>query len=330
MEAELVQRAGLKYESIPAAGVHGVGPRALPGNTFKLLKGLQASWRILKNFHPDVLLFTGGYVAIPMALAARLPGLGFRRPRSLVYIPDIEPGLALKTLLRFADHAALTVEETRAFLPADLPATSTGYPLRSDLKRWDRDRATRVLGLSSELPVLLVMGGSKGARSINQALLRSLPRLLETMEVIHLSGQLDWQEVEQESRKLPAGLAGRYHPYPYLHEEIGAALSAANLVVSRAGASCLGEYPFFGLPAILVPYPYAWRYQHVNAEYLVKHGAAVVLPDEQLGEKLLNLVSNLMQDQRRRQAMSEAMLSLSQPQAAGAIAGILSKLAESA
>jgi UDP-N-acetylglucosamine--N-acetylmuramyl-(pentapeptide) pyrophosphoryl-undecaprenol N-acetylglucosamine transferase len=150
------------------------------------------------------------------------------------------------------------------------------------------------------------------------------------MEVIHLSGQLDWQEVEQESRKLPAGLAGRYHPYPYLHEEIGAALSAANLVVSRAGASCLGEYPFFGLPAILVPYPYAWRYQHVNAEYLVKHGAAVVLPDEQLGEKLLDLVSNLMQDQRRRQAMSEAMLSLSQPQAAGAIAGILSKLAESA
>jgi UDP-N-acetylglucosamine--N-acetylmuramyl-(pentapeptide) pyrophosphoryl-undecaprenol N-acetylglucosamine transferase len=335
MEAELVQRTGLKFEAIPAAGVHGVGLRALPGNLLKLLQGLLESRRILRRFRPDALLFTGGYVAVPMALAARLPLLGFRRPRSLVYIPDIEPGLALKVLLRFADHAALTVEVARAFLPDRLAATTTGYPLRPDLKHWERNQARQVLGLSpstasTPLPVLLVTGGSQGARSINQALLQGLPKLLESMEVIHLSGRLDWPEVEQVSRALPGELAGRYHPYPYLHEEMGAALSAADLVISRAGASCLGEYPFFGTPAILVPYPYAWRYQRVNAEYLVKHGAALLLPDDQLGDKLIDSVLNLVQDQPRRQAMHKAMLSLSQPQAAGAIAGILSKLAESA
>lgn len=329
MEAELVKRTGLNFEAIPAAGVHGVGLRALPGNILKLLQGLMASRRILRRFRPDVLLFTGGYVAVPMALAARLPGLGIPRPRSLVYIPDIEPGLALKVLLRLADHAALTVEASRPYMPQGIPATSTGYPLRSDMKKWDRIQARQVLGISSSLPVLLVTGGSKGARSINRALLQGLPRLLEQMEVIHLSGKLDWPEVEEAARKLPGPFAVRYHPYPYLHEEMGAALSAADLVVSRSGASSLGEYPFFGLPAILVPYPYAWRYQRVNAEYLVRRGAAIMLPDEQLGEKLVGVVRDLMNDETRRQAMHTAMSSLSQPQAAGAIAGILSKLAES-
>jgi UDP-N-acetylglucosamine--N-acetylmuramyl-(pentapeptide) pyrophosphoryl-undecaprenol N-acetylglucosamine transferase len=330
MEAELVKRVGLKFEGIPAAGVHGVGLRALPGNILKLIQGLLASRRILRSFKPDVLLFTGGYVAVPMALASRLPGLGFRRPRSLVYIPDIEPGLALKTLLRFVDHAALTVEETRAYLSGGLPATSTGYPLRSDLKRWDRGQARQAFGLISDLPTLLVTGGSKGARSINRALLAGLPRLLDTMEIIHISGQLDWPEVEKFSQTLPQPAASRYHVYPYLHEEMGAALSAVDLVISRAGASCLGEYPYFGLPAILVPYPYAWRYQRVNAEYLALKGAALWLLDEELGEKLVDTVVSLIQNQDRLLGMRKIMLSLSQPQAAGAIAGILSKLAESA
>lgn len=329
MEAELVKRTGLDFEAIPAAGVHGVGLRALPGNILKLLQGLMESRRILRRFRPDVLLFTGGYVAVPMALAARLPGVGIRRPHSLVYIPDIEPGLALKVLLRLADHAALTVEASRSYIPQSIAATSTGYPLRSDLKRLDRSQARQLMGISSSLPVLLVTGGSKGARSINRALLQALPKLLEMVEVIHLSGKLDWPEVEEANQKLPGQLAARYHPFPYLHEEMGAALSAADLVVSRSGASSLGEYPFFGLPAILVPYPYAWRYQRVNAEYLVQHGAAILLPDEQLGEKLVGVVSDLAQDNVRRQAMCKAMFSLSQPQAAGAIAGILSKLAES-
>ncbi len=113
MEADLVKREGIRYEGIPAAGVHGVGARALPGNLWQLGRGFFASRRILRKFRPDVLFFTGGFVAVPMALAARIS----RRTRSLLYVPDIEPGQAIKTIARFSDCITLTVEESGYLLP---------------------------------------------------------------------------------------------------------------------------------------------------------------------------------------------------------------------
>jgi UDP-N-acetylglucosamine--N-acetylmuramyl-(pentapeptide) pyrophosphoryl-undecaprenol N-acetylglucosamine transferase len=352
MEADLVKREGISFQAIPAAGVHGVGVKALPGNLARLGRGLMASGRLLRQQRPDVLLFTGGYVAVPMAMAARLPGLGFRRPRSVLYIPDIEPGLALKALIRFADHIALTTETSRAYLPKRKPASVTGYPLRADLGQWTEESARMALGLAATLTpdpspkgrgellplplgegrgegVLLVSGGSKGARSINRALLASLTALLPEMEIIHTSGKLDWPEVEAARAALPAELAARYHAYPYLHE-MGAALSLADLVVSRAGASALGEYPAFGLPAILVPYPFAWRYQKVNADYLAERGAAVVLENDKLADGLLPLVRQLMADTERRSAMRQAMQTLYRPHAAQGVAAIIEQMGAAA
>ncbi len=329
MEADLVTRTGIDFKAIPAAGVHGVGLKALPGNLLKLGRGLLASAQILRKFQPDVLLFTGGYVAVPMALAARLVRAGQKRARSLVYIPDIEPGLALKALLRFCDHAALTNEESSRFVSRRLPSTITGYPLRGELRRWEQhSRALEALNLDPDLPVLLVMGGSKGAHSINQALLQALPELLKSMQVVHLSGQLDWADVEEYRRGLPEAQRERYHAYPYLHEEMGAALAAADLAVGRTGASSLGEFPFFGTPAVLAPYPYAWRYQRVNADYLVKHGAAVLLEDGDLQDQLGSVVTGLMNDARRLNDMRRAMQRLAHPEAASSIAGLLVTLAE--
>lgn len=326
-----MKRAGIPFTAIPAAGVHGVGIRALPGNMLELLRGILASLRVLNEFEPDVLLFTGGYVAVPMGLAARIPRPGRKRPRSLLYIPDIEPGWALKVLARFADQIAITAEDTRTYLPARVPATVTGYPIRPDLAIWESDRARQALGLAEDLPVLLVSGGSRGARSINRALLEALPVLLEEMQVVHVSGQLDWEVVDStwraQAAQLPDRLVCRYHLYPYLHEEMGAAMSAADLALSRAGASSLGEYPHFGLPAILVPYPYAWRYQKVNAMFLVESGAAVLLEDSDLTLRLLPLVNELMKDPQRLQHMRQAMQTLARPRAANEIASILNKLA---
>jgi UDP-N-acetylglucosamine--N-acetylmuramyl-(pentapeptide) pyrophosphoryl-undecaprenol N-acetylglucosamine transferase len=292
------------------------------------MRGLAASRRILKSFRPEALLFTGGYVAVPMALAARLPGSGYRRARSLLYIPDIEPGLALKALIRFADHVTITTEASQRYLPHRKPVTITGYPLRPELQTWTAESARQTLNLcpaKGNLPILLVSGGSKGARSINRALLANLAALLTEMEIIHISGQLDWPEVEAAKRTLSPELAAHYHPYPYLHE-MGAAFTVADLVVSRAGASTLGEYPLFGLPAILVPYPYAWRYQKVNADYLAERGAAIVLENNALSEQLLPLIRQLMSDDERRAAMRQAMRGLHRPKAAQAIASILQHL----
>ena len=322
MEEDLVKRAGVPYEAIPAAGVHGVGLRALPGNLAQLGRGYFRSRLILRRFRPDVLFFTGGYVAVPVALAGRaIP--------SLLYVPDIEPGLALKTLARFASRIAVTAEDSRRYFPSGKAVTVTGYPARLELKAWQPEEARQALGLLHGLPTLLVFGGSKGARSINRALIGALPALLAEMQVVHISGQLDWPEVEAARGRLDGALAERYRAYPYLHAEMGAALTAADLVVSRAGASALGEFPLFGLPAVLVPYPYAWRYQQVNAEYLARRGAAVILADADLPARLLPLVQELVRDRPRREAMRQAMLALARPQAAREIAGLLEGLAAS-
>ncbi len=318
MEASLVKRQSIPFRSIPAAGVHGIGLLRLPRNLAQLGRGVLAARKILKDFQPDVLFFTGGYVAVPMALAGRsIP--------CVLYVPDIEPGMALKSLARFADVIAVTTEESQKFF--NKPVYETGYPLRSDLALWDRQMAQQHLNISAKLPVLLVFGGSKGAHSINLAVLNHLQAMLTKFELIHLSGEADWQMVSEMRAQLPQELIARYHAMPYLHE-MGAALAAADLVISRAGASTLGEYPQFALPAILVPYPYAWRYQKVNADYLSSQGAAITVEDGDLAEKLLPTVKEILQTPERLESMRTAMRSLAHPGAAEEIGQELLTLAE--
>ncbi len=317
MEESLVKRQGIPFRSIPAAGLHGVSLAVLPRNLALLGRGVLKARSLLNDFQPDVLFFTGGYVAVPMALAGRSVA-------SLLYVPDIEPGMALKSLARFADVIAVTTDQSQKFFKK--PVYETGYPLRPDLALWDRQTAHQHLGITGSLPVLLVSGGSKGARSINLAVLSNLPALLAKFEVIHISGERDWPNVKTMRTELPAELAARYHPMSYLHE-MGAALASADLVVSRAGASTLGEYPLFGLPAILAPYPHAWRYQKVNADYLTRRGAAILLEDHHLHDELLVTLNVLLENPNKLKAMRAAMFELSHPRAAEKIASALIQLA---
>ena len=325
MEEDLVKREGFRFETIPAAGVHGVSWSSLPGNLWQLGRGFFSSQRILRKFRPDVLFFTGGYVAVPMALAARLSS----RTKSLLYVPDIEPGQALKTIARFSDCITLTVEESKAFFPEHHSRVVTGYPLRPGLDRWTSPEARTFFALEEQLPVLLVFGGSKGARSINQAVVAALPELLQDMQVIHITGKLDWEMIEQARAGLSSEQLNRYRPFTYLYDEIGAAMSLADLALTRAGAATLGELPVFGLPAILVPYPYAWRYQRVNASYLVRNGAAVLIEDSQLAEQIIPKVRGLMAEKEQLERMSQAMRSLAKPEAAARIGTLLRELADS-
>jgi len=320
MEASLVQRAGIPFTAIPAAGLHGVGLRTLPRNLAKLARGYLAARKIVQEFRPDALFFTGGYLAAPMALAgARIP--------TLLYVPDIEPALALKTIARFADRIAVTAPDSKRYFHPHARIVETGYPVRSDFSKWDRKSARAALNLEEDKPVLLVTGGSRGARSINQAVLKHLPYLLEIAQIIHLSGELDWPTVQATQSAMHSGHRKDYHAFPYLHEEMGAALAAADLVVSRAGASSLGEYPLLGLPAVLVPYPHAWRYQKVNADYLASRGAAVIIEDSFLKEELLVVVQTLLKEPAKREAMRASMRALARPQAARQIAQQIFELA---
>ena len=322
MESRLVERANIPFKTIPAAGIHGVSLRSLPGNVLRLVRGFFAARSILKEFKPDVLFFTGGYLAVPVAFA------GMRIPTAL-FVPDIEPALALRTLAWFADKIAVTAKDSFKYFSHPERIIMTGYPTRTELTTWERIKARRTFGLTEAAPVVLVLGGSKGARSINNAVLANLSVLLDHTQLLHISGDLDWPVVENSRKGLSPEQAARYHAFPYLHEEMGAALAAADLAVSRAGASILGEYPLFGLPSILVPYPHAWRYQKVNADFLLHHDAAMVLEDSQLASQLVPSIKGLLQDTGRLELMRRNLKDLAHPQSALEIGRLLIELAGS-
>lgn len=313
MEAELVKREGLRFQAIHGGGVHGVGGRLFLANAFNLLRGLGEALRVMWDFKPQAVFVTGGYITAPVALAAWLS-----RVPVMMYLPDIEPGLALRFIARLARKIAVTVDDSRQFVDGR-KVVVTGYPTRPELSNVQRASAQAQLGLDPARRTVLVTGGSRGARSLNRSVFAALGDWLKDFQVIHLSGQLDWAEAEQAHQALPVDQRAHYHAFPYLHE-MGQALAAADVVVSRAGASALGEYPLFGLPAILVPYPYAWRYQKVNADYLVSRGAARRLNDEDLATQLAPTVRNLLMDDDQLAHMRAAAKTAARPQAARQIA----------
>jgi UDP-N-acetylglucosamine--N-acetylmuramyl-(pentapeptide) pyrophosphoryl-undecaprenol N-acetylglucosamine transferase len=320
MERELVTREGIEFETIQAGPVVGVGLFKALSGLGKLVWGTVQAWLSVSRWKPDALFVTGGYTAIPVALVCWL-----RRVPVLVYLPDIEPGSAVKAVARFATVVAVTAAESQTFFP-NRRVVVTGYPVRSGMAAASRVDAVTHFKLTESRSTIMVWGGSRGARSINFALLDGLDDLLNDYQIIHVSGELDWPTVSERASRLPEGKRVHYHAFPYLHDDMGLAFAAADLVVSRAGASMLGEYPMFGLGAILVPYPYAWRYQKVNADYLAERGAAVRLNDEDLKMKLTATIRELLGTPDRLPAMRAAARALAVSGAARNLATELLKL----
>lgn len=332
-ERPLLDEAGIRfahYDEVRAGPLHGVGVLRALVSLANLTIGTIQALILVRRYKPEALLLTGGWVGLPVALAAWL-----LRVPSLIYLPDIEPGLAIRILQRFAQRVATTVPDSAVYFPAG-KTMATGYPVRGEMVRAAQDEDSRQqavahFGLDPTRKTLLVFGGSRGARSINEALLGILPELLaDGLQIIHVTGTLDWEQVQSRRMALPE--TQHYHAYAYLHDEMALAFACADLVVCRSGASTLGELPLFGLPAILVPYPHAWRYQKVNAEWLAERGAAVLLEDAAMGETLLQSIRTLMQGtsmpgSTRLESMSAASAALAQPDGALNVARELLRLA---
>ncbi len=322
MEKQLAEREGIPFAAIQAGAMHGVGLRRAARGALRLAHGTLSAHRLVGAYKPDVVLLTGGFVGVPVSVAAWL-----RRVPSVVYLPDIEPGLALKAMARLATKVATTTEASGEFIPR-AKMVVTGYPVREAFLRATREQGRARFNLPSDATVLLVVGGSTGARSINRAvvsnvgaLLSALPARAGSMRILHVTGTRDWPEMQAAREALAADLRERYLAVPYLHEEMADAMAAADLVVCRSGASALGELPALGLPAVLVPYPHAWRYQRVNAQYLVERGAAVMIEDGQLnhpGQGLVKTVASLLADPARLSAMREASRGLAAEAGGGA------------
>lgn len=320
MEETLVPRAGLRLETIQGGPIASMPLATQIKNGLRLLASVPKASAIIRRFRPDVMFMTGGYMAVPVTIACRAHGIPI-----VIFLPDVEPGTAVRFSLRFAHKIGATAEESVQFVPAD-KLVVTGYPVRPELRaalQLSQAQALAEFNLAPGRPTLFVFGGSRGAQKINQALMRILPELLAHVQIIHISGTATWAEVEANARQLTAEQQRWYRPYPYLHEQMGAAYRAADLVVARAGASMLGECPAFGLPAVLVPLTWAWRYQKVNADYLTTRDTAVQLTDDTLADQLLPTLLALLNNPATLARMSQAARTLDKGDSAQRLAHLI-------
>ncbi|MDQ7028327.1 MAG: glycosyltransferase [Ardenticatenia bacterium] len=261
-------------------------------------------------------------MTFPVALAA-----WWQRVPLLVYLPDIEPGLAVRLMAPLATKVAVTAEPARQHFGRK--AVVTGFPVRGALERNrpPREEARANFGIPADERVVLIFGGSQGAHSLNAAVGHALEALTAEAHVIHIHGRWDRDWLRARRAALPDRTRARYHLFEYLHEEMAHALVAADLVVARAGASTLGEFPAVGLPAILVPYPHSGAHQWANARFLASRGAAVIVPDAEIDRELVPQIRRLLHDQTRLTTMRHAMRALARTGAALAIYELLGTLA---
>lgn len=322
LESSIVSRAGVDFVPVRAAGLRGLSSAQALVNLAQLARGTAQAWGIVRRFRPDVVLATGGYASIPVVVAAWAQG----HP-SLVYLPDIQPGWAIRYLGRLAQRVAVSFDVSLGYFSPG-KAVVTGYPVRARLFAHDRTAARQRLGLLPDERTLLVFGGSRGAHSINRAVSADLERLLRLAQMIHIAGHVDVQELCERREALSVNLRARYHLFEYLNEEMIDALLAADLAVARAGAATMGEFSAAGLASILVPYPYAGQHQDANANFMVERGAAHKLSDAEIGEgALVQVVERVLTDRDTLRSMSENACRLARPDAAQALAKQLAFLA---
>ena len=316
-ERAVADSARIPYRTVPASQVRGRSPIRLATGLARLWQGSRVASRLLAEDRPAAVFATGGYAAAPVGRAAQRAGIPL-----VVFLPDVHPGWAVRFLARYATKVACSVDRSLASLPADRTVV-TGYPVREQFLNATREEGIARFGLDPTLKTVLVAGGSLGAHQINLAIAGMLRTLLEQAQVIHISGVDEDHWLQRERERLPEWMRGRYHLHAYT-EEMAYAMRAADLAVTRAGASTLGELPVSGLPAIVIPG--AFSDQHLNAAYLADEGAAITLPTARLDE-LASLITTLLDDTARRESMAGAMGRLARPDAAKHLVTLLREVA---
>lgn len=324
IEARRVPEAAIPYHAIAAGKLRRYWDwRNISDLGLRVPTGFLQSLRLLRRLAPDLLFATGGFVALPPALAARSLGIPV-----VVHEQTAVPGLANRIASRFARRIALTFPLAGGDLPRER-IVLTGNPLRADLLGGSREEACRLFGLTAAEPVVYVTGGSQGSHRLNRTVGVALGPLLELCQIIHQAGDnretrdLDWLEAQAE--RLPAALRRRYAPRPYVGDELRHVYAAADLVVGRSGAGTVNECCHLGRPAVYIPLPgTSGDEQTANARLAEAAGAAVLLPQVSLTpERLLDTLSALLADPGGLRAMGEAARSLAVPDAAERLVQII-------
>lgn len=317
LEKDIIPRYGYQLSFIEVAGFR----RSLSLDTLrsmgKLFLGLYDAFRLLRSERPDLVIGTGGYVCGPVVLVAALFGIP-----CCIQEQNAMPGVTNRILSRFASKAFLGYKEAGKYFPRQEKLVYSGNPIRTEILQHERGAALAELGLDARKKTILVSGGSRGARSINNAMLEAELALSgrEDVQVLHATGEANYEAYMAEAGKR-GGVGKNIIIKPYLHN-MPVALAAADLAIFRAGAIGLAELMARGVPSILIPYPYATaNHQEFNARAVEAKGAAKVILDKELkGERLLEAVEHLLLHERELEKMQAAAKSLGRPQAARFIA----------
>jgi len=328
LEADLVPRAGLPFEAIPVRGLVGKSPVQLVRGMLVLAGGMYRAWTLVRKFRPDVVVGTGGYVSGPVLLVSTLLGTA-----TLIQEQNVFPGVTNRVLSRWVDVVAVPHVEARKHFPREAKLFATGNPVRREVVQAQRRQGLERFSADGEKLQVLVVGGSRGAGRLNEALLEALPRILSgyQIEVTWVTGSRyhDQLKTELATRGITGFESGQLRLESYLYD-LHLAYAIADLFVGRAGAMTLAEITARGIPAILVPSPNVTHdHQTHNARVLEKAGAAVLIPEAELtGRNLAAQIGYLVEGPRTLEKMREASLSEGKPAALDSIVDLIEGLAE--
>jgi UDP-N-acetylglucosamine--N-acetylmuramyl-(pentapeptide) pyrophosphoryl-undecaprenol N-acetylglucosamine transferase len=332
LETRLVPEAGFPLVTVHAGRLHRYWSARTVRDLARVPMGFLEARRHVRAFNPHAVFTSGGYVAVPAGFAAQRMGVPL-----LIHQQDVPPNLANRLLRPLATRISVSFEDSLAYFPKNRTRL-LGNPVREAILAvagTDVRDQKRALGFLPAFPLLVITGGSQGARHINQVVTEALPSLLERFQILHISGQLTFDEIkaatEEQVRGLPEHVVERYRLVPYLNDEMAVALAAADAVIARSGAATLAELAILGKPSILIPLPpgFGGSPQEANAATFAKQGAAQVVLDKDLTRAtLLAAVGDLFAAPELRIGMALAARKFARPRATQDLAAAVVGLAQ--
>ena len=332
LESELVPAAGFRLATVRAGKLRRYISWQTVTGVLRVPVGMLQAVNIVRAFRPHAAFTSGGYVAVPAGLAARLNGVPL-----LTHQQDVPPLLSNRLVAPLATRISVAFADSLTYFPAG-KTLQLGNPVRQDMldvQRIPVQEARGTLGFEKDIPLLLVTGGSQGARHLNEVVCQALPELLPYCQVLQISGKELYNETRELSESMLANqdeaTRKRYRLVAYLNAEMPLALQAAELVLCRSGASTLGELAALGKPSILVPLPstIGSSPQEANAAVFGRKGAAEVIKDSDLKPQILvERIKHTIASTTLIESMKNAARSFAKPQATQEIAAEIVKLAK--
>jgi UDP-N-acetylglucosamine--N-acetylmuramyl-(pentapeptide) pyrophosphoryl-undecaprenol N-acetylglucosamine transferase len=328
-ESKIIPQTGMKYASIStgkfrryhtSALLNIIDPTTLFANIsdfFKFIRGYFQARDIISEYDPDVIFAKGGYVSLPVGLAAH----SLHYPL-VIHESDSVMGMANRMLAKKADKVCVSYP-VKSYNEVDREKlVYSGNPVRSDIYGGSIENAVKELGLDPNLPTIMVIGGSQGSLVINQVVSESLTQLLERYQIIHVSGERDYDWLGFQANKLDEKIRSRYRLFNFLSGNLKDAYAASDLVISRAGNNVIAELAAIKRPMILIPLSTsAGSHQLSNAKIVSRMGAAMLLLQENLNAKtLIRKIDYLFDNPEEMKAMTEKVSTLATPDAANIVA----------